>query len=564
MDFAHPTLRRRITRILLIIPAFVIVSCAELGPPPGGPEDKRAPFILHSIPASGALDVTTGNTVTIYFSERIEKPEGKKSVFISPRPSQEPKLSWKSDRLVIKFADSFAIDQTYIISLSTDIVDMRRNRLDSATSIAFSTGSSLDSGSVSGTVYDENRASPGVLVALYDSVQFTEGDVIDSVYGEYLTQTTAGGVFAFDYLPSHYFYLLAFEDRNRDERFNPGRERFAVPDRPVNLGGQLPLDSLYLTLTSRDTAALKIASAAYSAEHIIRVRLSSEINIEALVDMPSRVVLRPVAGDSSEIRGQALAWRERLYDSEFGVYAGILNEGVYVLELTYDEDAAPLQFDSLRVKIREDKTPPAVVFVPDFRPQFLEDLNMKASFSEPLDSAKLTDATFQLFDETGNKLPLSWSWSDPLHMTFTSDDIRSGGRYQLKMTEFEIADVAGNTLGDSLREYPVTTLDPDSTGTVSGVVNIRLPERQQSPVVLSFRKIADLQTFDLPVDGRSFKIELPAGRYLAGGFIDVDSNGVRDPGSAVPYLLSESVMAHPDTIAVRARFETAGIVFEFK
>lgn len=565
MDFTGPITNRRLSTGLIIPLTLILISCAEIGPPPGGPEDKTGPFILYSTPATGSTNVEPGNSVTIQFSERVERPGGKKAVFISPRPSKEPKLKWKSDRLIINFADSFALNQTYIISLSTDIVDLRRNRLDSATGVAFSTGPSLDSGSISGAVFDGERPSAGVLVALYDSAWFSDGRPIDSIYGNYLTQTSAGGTFAFDYLPPSYFYLIAFEDRNRDERFNPGRERFAVPDREVSVSGQALLDSLSLTLTNRDTADLRIVSAAYSPESIVRIRLSSEIDIRALVRHPGRVLLRPVTDTLTEIGGQALLWREgQLYDSEFGIYAGILNEGVYVLDVVYDDGAPGLRFDSLRVKVREDKDPPTVVFRPDARPQFLKKLNMRATFSEPLDSAKLTDATFQLFDDADKRLSLSWIWSDPLHVNFISGEITSGARYRLKITEFEIADLSGNTLGDSLREYPITTLDPDSTGTISGVTNIGLVGREQAPVALSFTKIENQQTFDLPVEGRDFKIELPTGKYTVRGFIDVDSNRVRDLGAAVPYRLAESAMIHPDTIAVRARFETSGVELKFK
>jgi hypothetical protein len=68
----------------------------------------------------------------------------------------------------------------------------------------------------------------------------------------------------------------------------------------------------------------------------------------------------------------------------------------------------------------------------------------------------------------------------------------------------------------------------------------------------------------LHLSGRDFKIDVPAGKYLVSGFLDTDGDGRRGLGSAVPYRFSETVLVYTDTIAVRARFETAGVQLEFK
>ena len=564
MDFTCPAVLRQATLCSVLLFIVIMVSCAEVGPPPGGPEDKAAPYIVSSRPASGATDVTPDNSITIFFSERVIKPEGKRTVFISPRPATEPQLKWKSDRLIINLADSFEVGQTYIVSLSTDIVDMRRNRLDKTTTIAFSTGPTIDSGKISGVVRSGDNASPGALVGLYDTSQFSDELPLDSVYAGYLTQTGAGGTFSFDYLPSRTFRLIAFEDRNRDERFSPEREQFAVPDRVVRTGGEQFLDSLNLTLTGPQMGTGTILSASYTVDKMVRVKLSSGVNMDRLKSAPVGVVLRPVSDTSAVIMGQAVIAGPEPTGTEFTAYAGDLAEGAYIVTVLYEGFDTPFRFDSLKVRVREDEKAPEIRFLPDSRPQFLQKLKMTATFSEPLDTTRLSEQTFQLFDQEDKQLPLEMTWTDPLRLVFRSEGIKAGALYRLRVTEFEISDNAGNTMGDSLREFVVTTLDPDSLGTVTGKVTVRLADRLQAPVILRYTKLENRQTFDLPVSGREFKIDLPAGKYLANGFIDIDSSGVRDLGSVVPYRFSETVMTHPDTIAVRARFETAGVEFEFK
>ena len=119
-------------------------------------------------------------------------------------------------------------------------------------------------------------------------------------------------------------------------------------------------------------------------------------------------------------------------------------------------------------------------------------------------------------------------------------------------------------MGDSLTEYVIVTLDPDSLGTISGEINIDIPDRGQSPVFAAFTKVDNKQIFDLPINGRELKIDVPAGKYLVSAFLDLNSDGKRDLGSAVPYRFSETTTTYSDTISVRARFETAGAQIEFK
>ncbi len=566
MDFSCPTSDRKqiYALFILICCAVMLFRCADVAPPPGGEEDKKSPFLISSIPENGATSIEPGNTAILYFSETIIRPKTGKAVYISPRPTSEPELKWKSDHLVINFPDSFRSDQTYIKSLSTDIKDLRNNRLDSSTVVAFSTGTVIDSGEVSGLVYDEGKAKPGTLVGLYDESRLPVDVPIDSVYPAYLTQSNASGQFSFKHLPLQHFRMIAFEDRNGDERFNPGREQFAVPDRPILMDGSVRLDELNLTLTSQDTAALAIVSAAYNSEKLIKVRLSTAIDPSSIAANPANVTVWPLADTLDAVYAKAILETDLPQVSALTIYAGELDEGTYRLTIAIDETGPPLTFDSLRVKPKDDKTEPSMTFKPDSRPQFIDDLEIEATFSEPLDTLVISDQTFQLFDQVDNQLTLNYSWLNPFRLKLQSPDIGTGAIYRLKVTQFEIADFAGNVMGDSLTEYVIVTLDPDSLGTISGEISIDIPDRGQSPVFAAFTKISNRQIFDLPITGREFKIDVPAGKYLVSAFLDLNSDGERDLGSAVPYRFSESMTTYSDTIAVRARFETTGAQIEFK
>ncbi len=352
----------RLSFLMGISVMLVLAGCAEVAPPPGGEVDKLRPILTGSIPENGACNVAPGNSVTLFFSERIVDPKTGKAVFVSPRPSKEPKLKWKADRLEIILADSFQTDETHIISLSANITDLRGNKLDSSTIIAFSTGPSLDSGYVAGCVQSKGQRLSGLMVTLYRASAFKDTTVVfDSLYPDYVTQTSTEGMFAFQYLPMREYRLVAFDDKNLNERFNPARESFALSDRPIIPGAEMPLDNLELSLTSQDTATSEIISAVFTADLLLKVRLSREIPLDLLRRSPSSIMLRNQEDSNKVFVADSFLESDTTRASVLNCHFGSLSEGTYELELTYDISRPTLHYRGIEVKLVEDKKPPTVV-----------------------------------------------------------------------------------------------------------------------------------------------------------------------------------------------------------
>lgn len=245
-------------------------------------------------------------------------------------------------------------------------------------------------------------------------------------------------------------------------------------------------------------------------------------------------------------------------------YFGGLPTGSYELEVGYSQSKPPLRWENIKIDSVVDKTPPVIVDVtPGPTPVFLDTVRLRFTFSEPLDTAKITPQTFVLSDGM-QQIPVTLEWQDVFHLQLHPADLSEGASYTVGVTEFDIADYSGNLLGDSLRTFTFTIIDSDSLGSVSGEVVVTLPGKQGSPARLTFQKVGSSQTFPVTTTGHSFHIEVPAGKYLLSGFLDEDLDGKKGAGSIFPYAFAETFARYPDTISVRARFETTGIRFEFK
>lgn len=559
------------TRQLFLLPVFFIAfaalvsGCAEVAPPPGGPVDKTAPQLVSTTPVNGSVNVTTDNKIAIVFSERIVQPSTGRTVFISPRPLVEPDIDWKADRVEITLEEGFAPNQTYLVSVASTVADLRGNKLDSTITIAFSTGTTLDSGRIAGKVIQSNGSGArNTYVALYDSTALSDTITYDSIYPAYLTLTNEAGEFSLQYLPPQRYRLIAFQDKNRDERFNPRREAFAVPDRPIEVGGELLLSDLVLPLTLTDTTMPSIISASVTPNNLVRLRLGRSIPLTLLAAQPTNARLISVDDSLRFLVADGVA--ESHLDETDGLQVSFddLRDGIYDMEITYAVDQPPLTTDSLEVEVREDDVPPAIEqFTPSDQPQFLRDIDIALAFSEPMNGDSLNEETFLLLQDSVTSVPLAWQWRDPFHLHLVAQ-LQTGAQYTLDIAEFDLLDRAGNALGDSITQYRFATLDTDSLGSIGGTVVVLVPGQGEGEVLLTFKKVGSRQEYALPVSGRDFRIDVPAGKYLIEGFIDQNGNGERDDGSIRPFAFSESRTALADTVAVRARFETAGIEFIFK
>jgi len=549
---------------LLFICVFLF-GCAEVAPPPGGEIDKTGPKVLYTVPQNGAVNVPIDNKVSIYFSENIIKPEDDRTVFISPYQTIEPDVHWKSDRVEIIFADSFKQNQTYIISLSANLKDLRNNKIEDKMSIAFSTGTNIDSGTVNGHLYLNKEPKSGYLVSLFEQENFEEYDNYDSLRPLYIAQTNKDGLFDFSYITPNKYRLIAFDDKNQNDFFDPFKEPFAVTDRNIDLSQNINIDSLYLSITNQDTSLPKLLDVRLTNNHLLQVRLSKKIDMTFVKEKLSNLKMF-VTGNPAEFYSPvSIMESDNEISNNLMFIFDSLPNNYYQFSFRYDDINIPLHKDSVLIEYVIDKTLPDIsVFSPNPKPVFLSKLKMYAIFSEPIDTSLLTNSTFTLWQDSLTELQFNKRWTSPTYVEFDSPTITTGNNYLLKVIEFEVNDLSGNKLGDTIREYNFSILDDDSLGFVSGsVINLH-PVAKEGTVRLLFINYATKQKFETDALNNTFLLKLPSGKYQLSGYIDKNKNSKRDLGQATPFELAEPFSVYNDTINIRQRFETSEIEFNIR
>ena len=220
----------------LIFSILIFVGCANQLPPGGGPEDREAPQIIRTFPENGTLNYNK-NFVEFEFSEYINKRTVTNSIFISPYFSDEIETKWSGKKLRLIFPEKLKENKTYVISLGTDITDLRGNKLDETFTLTFSTGSKIDQGVISGRVYDSKPDGIMIFFYLLDSMK-QEVDY-SNTKPDFVCQTSKDGSFILTGLPEGIFRIIAVRDQMRNLLYDVNEDEIGLPFKNYQLSDTL-------------------------------------------------------------------------------------------------------------------------------------------------------------------------------------------------------------------------------------------------------------------------------------------------------------------------------------
>ena len=140
---------------------FFISGCAVIESPKGGEKDKTPPKILEIEPKGGIN--YKSKTVTFEFSQYMDKNKVIENISISP--TTELKFDWSGKSLEVEFVKDLDSNTTYSLNLGTDYTDYLQNKPEEALSYIFSTGNTIDSGSIEGNLF--SKETQGVYIFAY-------------------------------------------------------------------------------------------------------------------------------------------------------------------------------------------------------------------------------------------------------------------------------------------------------------------------------------------------------------------------------------------------------------
>ena len=227
-------------------------GCANIIPPAGGPRDSLPPQLLSAAPRDSTLNFR-GDRITFTFDEYVDDPQDlSNNLLFTPTFESNPEIAVRARTVTVRFRDSLLANTTYTLNFGNAIRDVNEGNVLKDFVYTFSTGSALDSLTLSGkVVLAENGKTDSTLIVmlhrnLADSAVRTQRPV-------YFARVDAAGNYRFRNLPKGTFAIYALSDAITNQRRyqDTTRQTFAFSNSAVTTG-----DTTNITLYAYRTRPL--------------------------------------------------------------------------------------------------------------------------------------------------------------------------------------------------------------------------------------------------------------------------------------------------------------------
>ena len=580
---------KQLRLLLVMVAAAVMVACANMGRPEGGPRDELPPVYVRSNPAMGQLNFN-GNKITVDFDENIQLDDAMNKIVVSPAQRNTPAISSNGRRVTIELRDTIMPNTTYTIDFADAVKDLNEGNVLDGFAMDFATGDTIDTLRISGMVFEARTLEPaqGMLVGVYSN---TSDTAISTLPFERITKTNQLGQFTLRNLKAGSYRVYALNDINRDYHWDrsedvafydvtisPTSEPTVVTDTLTRSTGER--DSLVTRNATRflpDDLLLTWFNEGYTSQYLKDYKRPerNKITFQFGAKSDTLPILRLLnthrAGDeistwatldASPTLDTLTYW---ISDTSLVSLDSITIEATYLRTDTLDNltwGTDTLKFNMRPEKKKKEKKKKNDEEEDSIPPVPHMELRISSGNSQDLHKGlTLTAGTpIQRFDTTAVKLeiqvdtlwynivPPSFSRPELLHpMVFTAPyKWEEGSKYRLTIDSAAVVDIYGLDNVQLVHEF--TTKKSEDYSAISFNVS-GLDGRKGIVEVLSS---SDKPVAAAPVNGSLATIQyLSPGTYYARLFIDANDDGEWTTGSIADSIQPEEVYYYPKKINLK-------------
>ena len=203
-------------------------SCASMGTPDGGPYDEMPPKFVRSTPRLHEVNAKS-TKIELEFDEFIKLEKASEKVVVSPPQLEQPEIKVVGKKVVMELLDTLKEGTTYTIDFSDAIVDNNEGNPMGHFTYSFSTGASIDTMEVSGTVLNAEDLEPikGIQVGLHKNLN---DSALTTLPFDRVSRTDSRGHFIIRGVAPGKYRIYALMDGNQNYLFDSKTEMVAFSD----------------------------------------------------------------------------------------------------------------------------------------------------------------------------------------------------------------------------------------------------------------------------------------------------------------------------------------------
>lgn len=535
---------------------FFLWTCASQAPPPGGPKDEEPPTVVYTKPEPGSTNIDPKTEIVIEFSEYLNRRSVKPSIFISPFIEEGFEVDVSRRTITITFKEPLTDSTTYIVTLRTAITDLRGNKLAQSFQLAFSTGNRIDQGRIAGRVYRRDLPKGDVSIIAYRKDDVTLDSLL-SRRPDYIANPNEQGRFAFANMRLGDYLIMALQDKNSNYYYDPGEWTGIPPDTFWAVRDTMLTEALQMQMFQYPADSLVLTKVEQTNHHQMTIGFNRPLKSPPSLNNFQFIgedTLSPVSLARGEAKGEFFI--EHYKTTPDSMYLFLVKDllGAFGLPfgkernrrditISTEPDTLPLQAPGFSIEDSTTNVSQKTGFVVRF-PRAVQQLS-------PDSLLRISGVDSTLFDiawEDGQTLVAQpdslWPAETWVNWTFVDSLVR----------DFRDSTYSDTVTNGSFRIEPGTEY-----GIISGTVDApeKWVDKLRKVQALNTEKDVQFRTHINP-NGRFQLRRLPAGEYRLESYYDQDSSESYSFGRPTPFVPSEYFVIFPDTVSVRARWESSG------
>lgn len=508
-----------------------MANCAKKGTPTGGLRDTIPPVILKSVPENYTTNFKE-KEIRIYFDEYIKLMDLQKNLIISPPLKYNPIITPLSTSKMLKITilDTLLENTTYSFNFDKSIVDNNEDNAFDYFKYVLSTGSYIDSLTVTGRITDAvlPTAEYPVAVMLYEVNEEFNDSMVFSKKPMYLAATRdSSNTFEITNVKEGKYLLLALKEKNNDYTFQPKNDKIGF----VNEFIELPTDSAFTIPIFKELPDYSLARPSQTSKfHIVfgYEGDGSELELEPISAMPEGF--------------HSVSVRDTERDSlHYWFKPEIVTDSLLFLAKN------KARTDTLEVRMKN-LFPDSLAISAFKTGTFIPRDTVKLKSSIPL--VQIDDAQIRIMDNDSLAIAFETQLDTKNNLAEIHFQKKDDQRYKITLLPGALTDFY-ESKSDSL-QFVIKTLANSDYGTL----NLTLRNIDSYPVIV------ELVTDKYQVSARQIITQntpvyfdyIKPGNYFVRIIFDENANGIWDTGNFLRRIQPEKIIFYPTKLEIRANW----------
>lgn len=520
--------------IFTIIGLWLLIGCASVQRPQGGPRDKTPPVLLKASPPNKTKRFAA-KEIQLDFDEYFKLTNPYTEISITPFMEKQPEYITKGRSLQIKINDTLQKNITYVFNFGKALADVNESNVLKNFTYVFSTGDEIDSLSITGkvnntiTALPEKEATVMIFPAKMDSAMFGKKKP------SFFTTTDSSGNFALNNLHAGDYTIYALKETSPNKIYNED-DLIAFLKTPLQLNKNIT--GVQLNLFKQEPEKFRVSTRKMDNEGrgllIFNKPLNNpsiKINYPAAIDAQKFVDFNPG-------RDTALIFFRSMDFDSLSVSVLDNNKPMDTIALRKGRNESFKRNLGVQYNINVDNK---------LRPG--ADLLMTANFPlETIDNSKI-----KLLEDSipVSGLSIIKDANNPRKFTI-KHRWKQAARYELSFADEALTDIYGDKNKESTKRFMIDK--PENYGTLT--LKVTVPDTARSYIVQIYDSKKNLMRTDVITKNTSLVYKnYFTGKYQIKVTYDTNKNGKGDSGNVKNKTYPEKTWYNPKEITLRPNWE---------